>query len=260
MTQAQKCRPPRSGTDTSQIHRCLTSCEVLRGLLAGFGTSTDKTPVLASKQGPELVSAPASTAFSTTRRRLIGKQPGNVLIPERFHWKCNLCGYSFSAGTRNAWCTKKSRHINKAHSSEKEQIADRRSIYPLVPVQDLPWKSRHWTCSKCGKGLPWLPMSQYERSRDAHLEKCAPDITPRENFAKLRSGTTTDHLQYRLYARKKPDGTIPLGDKKGLSRLKSKATISVASSTMSLFSNFRSIDLPVPTKMGPPSWRTCKVP
>lgn len=132
-------------------------------------------PTVASDNGP-----------SSTRRRIHGKQSLFPKPPKRrrglketFSWTCNLCGYSFSAKCHGSFFSKKSRHIARKHSHEKDQIADRRTIYPLIEVWDLPWDARRWTCATCGLGLglPWLPYSQLIRSRDAHLKKCASGTT-----------------------------------------------------------------------------------
>ena len=124
-------------------------------------------------------------------------------ISERFSCVCNLCDYSFSANCYGTWTSKKSRHIERCHKNEKHLTADRRSHYPLVEVFNIKWAARHWTCSRCGLGLPWLPESQLARSRDAHMQQCAPDLTPEEDRRILQHGQSKIDIDYRMAARKK---------------------------------------------------------
>ena len=51
--------------------------------------------------------------------------------------------------------------------------------------------------------MPWLPSSQLQRSRDAHLASCAPDLTPEQNRIILRNGTAAVDISYRVATRKK---------------------------------------------------------
>ena len=133
----------------------------------------------------------------------VEKPPVGVPLKEAYSWKCNLCDYTLSERNKGTFFSRKSRHINKVHPDQKHLVAERRQTYPLIEASDIPFSAHNWTCAKCNLGLPWLPQSQLERSRDAHLKKCAPGYTGKQNFAKLRSGTHKNHVSYRLYARKK---------------------------------------------------------
>ena len=133
----------------------------------------------------------------------VPKPPKGIPLHPRFSWKCNLCNFAFSANTYGSWSSKKSRHIDKFHKDGKHLIADRRSIYPIIEASEVPGNARHWTCAYCGLGLPWLPSSQLTRSRDAHLEKCAPGKTAQDNWQELRHGNEDDQVEYRIATRKK---------------------------------------------------------
>ena len=90
-------------------------------------------------------------------RRLRGKQPPGldvapekppigVPLKESYSWKCNLCDCVITGRKKGTFFSQKSRHIERVHKDQKHLIAERRRVYPLIEVSDLPWKARNWTC------------------------------------------------------------------------------------------------------------------
>ena len=193
------------------LQACLLACSATMRLIHAAMDKVSDPEISLGRAEPvrdteltEKIKEPERKALTKKRIKKVPQtEEEKKAISESFSWVCNLCNYSFSASCYGTWVSKKSRHIDRCHKDEKHLIADRRSLYPLVEVSNIKWAARHWTCSQCGLGLPWLPTSQLDRSRDAHMQKCAPDLTPEENRRILRTGQSKTDINYRLHARRK---------------------------------------------------------
>ena len=193
------------------LQACLLACSAIMRLIhAAMEKASDpeislgRGELVRDTEPTEKPKEPDPEAIAKKRTKQVPKtEEEKKAISERFSWACNLCDYTFSASCYGTWVSKKSRHIERCHKNEKHLIADRRSHYPLVEVSNIKWDARHWTCSRCGLGLPWLPESQLARSRDAHMKQCAPDLTPDENRRILQNGQSKLDIEYRMATRKK---------------------------------------------------------
>ena len=112
--------------------------------------------------------------------------------------------------------------MNKCHDGQQQLVQSMRKERPaIVPVQDLPWDKRSWTCSKCRKGLPYMP-NNYQKilSAEAHLKKCQPKATKLQNFTKLRSRKGPKEVRQTL--RNKQGWHVPEWREKRLAQARAK--------------------------------------
>ena len=129
-------------------------------------------PTLAPTKGGKRHAERSATHQEPKRRRLTSKTSSAGVV-ERHQWACNLCDFKVTMTNRKSLYSKRSKHIHQVHRDQRQMAQKMASVLPIVEPTVLPASEQAWKCAHCCKALPYLPMSQMERSSRAHLKKCS---------------------------------------------------------------------------------------
>ena len=194
--------PTTEPAPVATLQKCLLACSSITRNINDALTSIPAVSTNISstkrKRVQDRADPPPPKKFSVWRD---AKDETHDETSEKFRWKCNLCSFETITDKKERLYGRRCTHIAQAHPGQRDQVQKVSFAAPLIPVKQIPMQDRAWTCAKCGLGLPWAPSSQIQRSRDAHLARCAPGISATENRKKLRSQPKKKFLAYQQMQR-----------------------------------------------------------